>query len=263
MGGRPAVIPPFYCMRANRIILLLTALTLAGNAMAQEREAAVGDGTVKGSLFPKTTPSRWCVGLYAGRDNNHHVIDMSYASGMKYSDRTGMAAGLSGEYHLTGWFSLRAELALVQKNFRLDRDNIYFSFAYTEATNNYLSLPVEAVLSMGRTFRVCCFLGGYGGYWLSGHREGQSLSVSYLVSGDEADTYFDEDYSFNEERDNRIDAGLTYGVGLRCTILRKIDLSAELHWYYGLTDIQKQYMTNLNPRYNTTRVIRMGVAYWL
>jgi len=44
---------------------------------------------------------------------------------------------------------------------------------------------------------------------------------------------------------------------------KKIDVSVDMHWYYGLTDVQKNYMTNLNPRYNTTRAIQVGISYWL
>ena len=104
--------------------------------------------------------------------------------------------------------------------------------------------------------------GGYGGWWLSGRREGQSLSVSYLITGNQDDTFFDEEYKFNDSRDNRFDAGIVYGFAAQCTIAKKVELSAEMRWYYGLTDVQKNYMTNLNPRYNTTRVIQFGAAYW-
>lgn len=232
--------------------------------MAQENtnSTPVDDNTFPHNLFPQKAPSLLSVGVFAGPDNNHHVIDIAYATDMKYTDLSGFTAGVGVGYHPTGWFSLRADVAMVQKNCRLDRDNRHLPFVYTESTNNYLSVPVFAKLSLGRTFKMSGIFGGYVGYWLSGHREGQSLSVTYLISGNQDDTFFDEDYTFNDTRDNRFDAGLVYGFAASCTIVKKIELSAEMRWYYGLTDVQKNYMSNLNPRYNTTRAIQFGVAYW-
>ena len=246
-----------------RLLALFALLLVAGEAFGQDVEAPVDENAFPHNVFPKKAPSHLSVGLFGGFDNNHHVIDVAYATDMKYTDLSGFTAGLALGYHPTGWFALRDDVAMVQKNDRLDRDNRYLPFVYTESTNNYLSVPVVAELSIGRTFRVVGIIGGYAGYWLSGHREGQSLSVTYLVTNNQEDTFFDEDYQFNDTRDNRFDAGLVYGFSARCTIVKKIDLSAEIRWYYGLTDIHKKYMSNLNPRYNTTRAIQFGIAYWL
>ena len=43
----------------------------------------------------------------------------------------------------------------------------------------------------------------------------------------------------------------------------RIEVGAELRWYYSTTDIQKPYMTNLNPRYNTAVAAQFGISYWL
>ena len=243
-------------MKKNLFFTLFLSLLSVG--FAQE-----SDGTFRSTMFPSEAVSRFSVGLFGGVDNNTHVVNVGYATDMKYTSMGGTTAGIAAVWHPTGWFALRADAAWVQKNYRLDRDSYYVSFVYTESTNNYLSVPIAAEISFGRTFRLVTRLGVYAGYWLSGQRVGQNLSVSYLISGDESYTYFDEEYSFDDERDNRFDAGLDFGVGLRLAIAKKIDLSVDLHWYYGLTDVQKNYMTNLNPRYNTTRALQFGVAYWL
>lgn len=238
-------------------------MALFSVALVGLTEAQNSDGTFRGSVLPDTAVSRWSAGAFGGITNNHHVINTLYANDMKYTDLGGYTAGITASYHLKGWFSLRADVSMVQKNYRLDRDNRFLPFAYTESTNNYLSVPVTAVLSLGRTFRLCGVAGAYVGYWLSGHRQGQSLSVTYLVTNNQEYTHFDEAYTFNSTRDNRFDAGLVYGFALRCTIAKKLDLSAELRWYYGLTDVQKQYMSRLNPRYNTTRSLQFGLSYWI
>ena len=214
-------------------------------------------------LAPKEPVARWNVGVFGGTSNNSLDIDIAYATDLDYSAAKGYTFGLSGSYYPTGWFSLHANVAMVQKNWRLDRSQREVRFVYTEATNNYLSIPVTAELSLGRTFRLCGFFGGYVGYWLTGHREGKSISLTYAINSNEDDNRFSEDYEFNSTRDNRFDAGLTYGAALRCAIAKKVDVSLELRWYYGLTDLQKNYMENRLGRYNDTRTISFGVAYWL
>jgi len=255
----------------KRFLLLILLAGAVSVALAQTADSAAApsvakqssDGTFGSSVFPRNPLSHWRFGAFFGTGSNTHVIDVAYASDMKYTPLSGISAGIGAAYNPCGWFSLQADVALVKKNYRLDRDNRYVHFLYTESYNDYLSFPVTAVLSIGRTFRVVGFFGGYLGYWLSSHRQGQSLSVSYLISSDEETTFFDEDYAFNTERDNRFDAGLVFGFGARCALFKKVDLSAEMRWYYGLTDIHKKYMNNLNPRYNTTRVLQFGIAYWL
>lgn len=261
--------------RKSTAILLLLAI-MSGPAMAQHDESAAtpsattakagnnkADDTFPGSLFPRTPVATWSVGLIGGVDNNHHVINVSYATDMKYTDRSGITAGVAVSYNPTGWFSLHSGIALVQKNYRMDRDNRYVSFIYTESTNNYFLMPLTAQISLGREFRVCGIFGGYVGYWYSGHREGMSLSVPSLVTNSTELNAFDNDYVFDSRRDNRFDAGWVFGVALRYALLHKVDLSAELRWYYGVTDMQKSYMSVMNPRYNTTRSLQFGVAYWL
>ena len=243
----------------NRKIILIVALAFLSIATSNAQ-----NDTTSHSPTPKGLEGKhWGAGVFGGFANNSHIINVLYATDMKYTNGDGYSAGISLAYRTSSWLTLHADIALLQKNYRLDRDNRFLSFVYTEATNNYLSVPLMAELSIGKVFRVCGMVGGYMGYWLSGHRQGQSLTVTYLITNNEKDTFFDEDYTFNEERDNRFDAGIIFGGAIRCAIAHKIDLSAELRWYYGLTDIQRQYMTNLNPRYNTTRVIQFGVSYWL
>ena len=82
---------------------------------------------------------------------------------------------------------------------------------------------------------------------------------------------FDEDVPFNDTRDQRLDAGLTFGAGVGTNVLgllggealQRLTLEFEIRWYYGMLDIQKDYMRNLNPRYNTTLAFQGGISYTL
>lgn len=243
---------------------LLLALGLKAPLWAQQpADELPATNTMSEILFPHKAPAPWSVGLYYGTDNNEHVVDMSYATSMIYSGLGGKTAGLTAAYWLWGWLSFRADLALVQKNYLMHRENTNITFCRTETTNNYLSLPMTAHISFGRTAKLYAFGGMYAGYWLSSHRSGRTLSFTWLLNQDNGSTYFDEDYLFDSRRDNRFDGGWLYGGGFRITLFSTVELFAEMRWYYGLTDEQKNYMSNLNPRYNTTRAILFGASYWL
>ena len=157
-------------MSPKPLLLALALLLLSLPAMAQTDQP---EDVFPANLFPSKAASPLSVGLFGGYTSNTHVIDVLYATDMKYTPASGFTAGATGSLHLTGWFSLRADAALVQKNWRYDRDNYSVTFVYTDATNTYFSLPVTAVVSLGRTFRLCGFFGGYVGYWLSGNRAGK------------------------------------------------------------------------------------------
>lgn len=229
--------------------------------------AFVGDdlsaGTpMKDVLFPRHATAPWSAGLFFGSDYNKHIVNMAYADKLVYTGEKGKTAGIFAQYWLTGWLSGRADVLWLQKNYNMRRENPYISFCHTKTTTNYLQIPLTAHVSLGRAAKVYGFGGAYVGYWMSGHRKGQSFSATYLLTQDESTTYFDEDYEFDSRRDNRFDAGWTYGGGLQVTLFHRLNIFGEMRWYYGFTDVQKNYMDNRNPRYNTTRSFQFGAAYW-
>ncbi len=246
------------------ILLLFLAGSLVLSISAQNKPKETAQPvTYRSQFFPVSPLSDWSVGVWGGMTQNEHVINTAYATDMKYTPANGDAYGVDVRYNLKGWLSFSAEPSLVQKNYRMDRDGRGISFLYTDYVNNYLSIPLSVQISIGSAVRLYGIGGAYVGYWLSGHRSGQSLSVTYLLNGDEESTFFDQPYEFSSERDNRFDAGLLYGAGLRATISKKYELFVEYRTCYGLTDVQKAYMEQLNPRYNTTTILLFGASYCL
>lgn len=248
------------------MVALLSAMMSHAVAQNDTIVAFVGDlpteTPMRDVMFPKQATATWSAGFFFGSDYNNHIIDMAYANKLVYTGEKGKTAGVFAQYWLTGWLSGRADVLWLQKNYRMVRENPNISFCHTNYTNNYLQIPLTAHISFGRNAKVYGFGGFYVGYWMSGHREGQSFSVTYLLTGDESTTHFDEDYEFDSQRDNRFDAGWTFGGGLQVTMFHRVIVFGEMRWYYGITDIQKNYMNNLNPQYNTTRAFQFGAAYW-
>lgn len=212
--------------------------------------------------MPKPRTRHFSFGITAGFDRNYHIVDMSYMADMKYDKfRTGSAFGIRLGYSPWKWLSFNLGAVLLQKNYHMDHVFQYYSLYYslpTTTTNEYINVPLEMRLSVGRAVKIHAFGGVYGGYWLKSHRKG----VTYSFSNDR-EYSFDDDVEFNDKRDNRIDKGFTWGAGLSGKIKDRIEVGAEIRWYYGIEDIQKPYMRNLNPRYNTTITFQAVVAYWL
>ena len=198
--------------------------------------------------------AQWRVGVTGGTDYNLYTMDIQYESDWKTEGRWGATVGITGQYDVTNWLGVRADLNWTQKNYRHYRERLPISYRYF---NDYLQLPVMASLSVGGK-KLCGFvnLGVYGGYWLSSHREGWEtnvFSVKYYS--------FSEKVEFDSERDQRWDFGLVGGVGLEYCFAKHWAAQVEARCYYSTTSVQKQYMRVKDYRYNNTIAIQAGVNY--
>lgn len=254
----------------KRIIFLSALCFCLSLAKAQVSD----DSVTPPADTPKTT--HWTLGVLGGYDRNYHQIDMSYMKDMKYDKYAqGMTFGVQTAYNPWKWLAIRADVVLIDKNYHMDHvsQRQYQADIITQTTteNRYINVPLMLDLSIGRTVRLHVFGGGYVGYWLSSRRFGTSYSMTYMIyqSGDPYDetvlasNNFDEKVPFNETRDNRLDAGFVYGAGLSVKAWKELTINAEARWYYGVLDIQNDYMRNLNPRYNTTFALQGGIAWSL
>jgi opacity protein-like surface antigen len=211
--------------------------------------------TILALMLPTVAMAQWRVGVNGGADRNHFIIDKHYQTDYVFKDRWGVTLGLMGQYDVSDWLGVRAELDWTQKNYRHTRAvNKTTRYDYT---NNYLQLPVMASFSFGgKKLRGFCNAGLYGGYWLNSGREGYD-------SNDFSDRIFNisEDMEFNSERDQRLDFGLLGGLGLEYRFHRHWAAQVELRYYYSCVSTQKDYMLVSDPRYNSTLALQAGVWY--
>lgn len=211
---------------------------------------------------PTVKPNRhWSVGVTAGLDRNYHIIDMSYMNEYQYSPfANGTSYGFQLSYSPMRWLSFRVDGVMLQKNYYRDHVVGGTSMSLPDTTfNQYLNVPVVLMFNVGKTVRLHAFGGGYWGRWLQCRRKGVTQSMYGLVSYDEV---VDFDSPESQVRDNRTDIGFVWGGGLSGIVAKRIEIGIEARWYYGIYDIQQQYMAQLNPRYNTTFVVQGGVSYW-
>lgn len=203
--------------------------------------------------------SHFGIGIVGGMDRNYHIVNMGYMGDYHYSNYApGNTFGLQINYAPLRWLSFRLDGVMIQKNYY--RDHVVGGSSFPDTTTNeYVNVPLVAMITVGKTVRLHAFGGAYAGYWLTSNHKGRAMGMSGNPTYD-----VDVDFSSAEsmKRDNRQDAGFTYGAGLSGLIMKHIEVGAEIRWYYGVLDIQNEYMTPVNPRYNTTMVIQGGLSYW-
>jgi hypothetical protein len=208
----------------------------------------------------KAEQKHWYIGLEGGRTYNMLYSSTGYRAFTEYQNKYGWTVGIPVRYQFFDWFALQTAFQYVQKNHGLDRTkNIH-----SEWTNSYLELPLLTHFSFGgKKLRGFLNTGGYIGFWADNHIKGSSMGLSVNpfndVLQDEYESY-DEKVAWNSERDNRFEAGLLAGVGIQyafstCTIY------AEGRFNYGLTDMQKDYMSRQVPKINDTIIMQLGVLF--
>ncbi|MBR6991424.1 MAG: PorT family protein [Bacteroidales bacterium] len=240
----------------KRLFLLLLLVAAFVPMWAQEVEAPMqlDEPTVERNRH-------WSVGVTGGIDRNYHIINMSYMNEYSYSPfAEGSSYGVQLSFSPLKWLTLRVDGVMLDKNYYRDHVVGGTTMSLPDTTyNKYLNVPVVLMLNVGKTVRLHAFGGGYWGYWLESRRKGITQSMNGLVSYDET---VDFDTPESQVRDNRTDVGLVWGGGLSGVVKNRIEIGVEARWYYGLYDIQQDYMAHLNPRYNTTLVFQGGISYW-
>lgn len=203
--------------------------------------------------------AQWSVGVQAGATYNTLHSDNSYAYDRHYSPGLAFTVGIPVRYDFRDWFGVQAEATMIYRGYSIQRSWIYWPIDYNYQ-NLFLDVPVFARFSFGgRRLRGYVLAGAYVGAWLHsqvyGHQDRYFDTAETNVEGGYD---FDETVTFDSRRDNRFDAGLAGGIGISYAFNNKFSIFAEARYYYGLTDMQKNYMKNRMPRYNNTLAVQIG-----
>lgn len=232
-------------------------MAMGSAAFAQDGISADTTGGKKAPL--QTFNHKWSVGVAVSGNINIMTTGTAYMSTVTYYPFLGTGIGINANYRLFKWLSFRVGAMSLMKSHRWENAlTINGNTASTSSVyeNRFVNIPVLADFSIGKKTRFHLFLGGYLGYWTNGHIIGSE--IPFLSLNDEG---VNNDYEFDSRRDNRFEAGLAYGLGLAIPLSNRLEMDIDLITHYGLTDMQKKYMRQQNPRYNTTTMLQLGLAY--
>ena len=204
--------------------------------------------------------AQWAVGVRAGWTGTSITRYDGGRMDESYSPLGGLEVGLQGRYNFNDWLAVRANLSLMQRSHRMDRNLNYLDPVYTEHINSYLMLPVVADFSFGGTnLRGHLLAGGYADYWTSERRCGQTYWMTdYYVYFES----FDEMREFTDE-DQRLNAGAAFGAALSYSSNSKWEVGIEAMYYYDLTSHHRGTPHLADPRYLNTLTLSFNINYKL
>jgi len=220
--------------------------------------------------LPAISRAQFFIGLEAGGNKNSLITNNSNQAFTSYDSKSGISVGVPILYELNDWFALKASPSYMQKNYTINRTG-FFNGIYQDNINGYLQLPLMGQFSFGEDqLKGYVNLGVYGAYWLSGKVKGAEANVlnpvdsSYTtvapsnIAGINNLYPYNEKYTFNPTKDNRMEFGWIAGIGISYETNNGNRFFIEGRRTYSFTDQQKKYMINQTPRYNDTYGINVG-----
>jgi hypothetical protein len=209
----------------------------------------------------------WQFGIYGGYAHNTLYQGGAEDSrpGKTYESGHGWTIGLPVRFQIFNWLAVQAEPTFTTKNYGyslLLEGTDYFN----RTTNSFFDVPVLVNLSVPLPvvsgLRLFANAGFFLGFWAASHEMGRSLPLPQTPS-DPPGTYYeyDEDYQFDDRRDNRFDGGLAVGAGVQYEI-RWFSVFTEWRFNYSLSDLQKPYQKyGFSPQMNDTWTLHLGILF--
>lgn len=175
----------------------------------------------------------WLVGPKVGATFNGQITKVSGNAQADQQIAPGFSAGVQAIHPFTKHIAFLVELNYIQKNLAYRGNSVFaapgaetlFTKTSYSLRKNYLELPIGIRLQTGGRFNVFTDLGGYAGYWLSGHWKSQQLNLtpydfsnlptdgSYPTQSIDAAYQFDEGNNADGHKDQRLDLGVYLGLG--------------------------------------------------
>ena len=208
-------------------------------------------------VLTTSVKAQFGIGLKGGLDFNSVTRSNSGRIDETYHAKNGADYGLILSYQINEWFALRANVEMLSRSHTMKRNLNAVKGLYTDYNNQYLTVPVMADFTFGGTkVRGHFLMGGYVSYWMMANVSGNTIDLYNKIRP------FDEKMEFNEYH-NRFVAGLVAGPGLSVDLSDNISLELDALLYYDLMSYMKVSKVSLDPRYNNTASLTLGVIYKL
>lgn len=213
--------------------------------------------------------SQVLIGLQLGATYNYLNTNISNSPSSIINKHFGYSIGLPVIYKVTPILYVEVVSGISQKNYSINRTDSLAGI-FTEYKSNYLQLSLLPHFVYGKKLQIFMSAGPWLGYWLTGRINGKLPDISAVTASgttQENETFqlstFNENYSFNKKRDNRLELGWTVGGGLKFNFTNAYIIFIDCHYYQSLTDKQKNYMINQVPQFNQTFNLLTGFLYSL
>lgn len=165
----------------------------------------------------------------------------------------GYQFGAALNYQFGNVFSLQPEVLYLKKGVRYE-STITDDFA--QRATSYLEVPILAKAQLGgEKFKGYAVLGPYVGYWVGGKTTASVLGVETDDSID-----FDNDLDDDGYRHNRIDLGLSGGLGMQYTVW-KGNIFLDARYGFGLFDTNKYETEPDGYKTVANRNIQVSIGY--
>lgn len=212
------------------------------------------------------------MGVEGGPNMNYLTTSNSSEPFTNYDGMKGWNIGIPVGYRFFDWLTLQTAPTYIQKNYDIVRTG-FFTGVYQKNYNTYLQLPVSFRFSFGgKELRGFVDLGGYAAYWASGKLKGVEANIlneddtvyttvnPTSILGENYGYSYNQNYTFNSSKDNRLELGLIGGAGISYALNQTYTFYVEGRYFRAMTDQQKHYEINQAPRYNDNFGITAGAT---
>lgn len=213
---------------------------------------------LSGFLFFKTSAqthynSNVAIGVHGGID----VSRVFFNPGVRQSMPVGGTAGATFRYIEENHFGLIAEINWIQRGWKENFEEAPYKY---RRTLNFLEIPVLAHIYFGRRGRFFVNAGPQVGFML-----GESTSANFDPYKIESLPDFPIKNRTNSQltmaAGQKIDYGISAGLGGEFNINQKQSLSLEVRFYYGLGNVMPSSRTDIFRASNSMSIAAM-IGYW-
>ena len=214
--------------------------------------------------------AQFFVGVEGGPNMNYLTTSNASEPFTNYRGMKGWNVGIPVGYQFFDWLSVVATPTYIKKNYDIEGTD-FFTGVYQKNYNTYLQLPLNARFSFGgEQLRGFVDLGGYVGYWQSGRQKGTEANILNEIDtayetvnptsilGEDSGYSYNQKYTFNSKKDNRLELGLMAGIGVSYELDETYNFYLEGRYYRAMTDQQKNYELSQAPRYNDNFGVVLG-----
>lgn len=195
--------------------------------------------------------------VYLGGKIGGNMSRVFFTPSIKQTFVPGINAGLSFRYIEEDYFGLIGELNFTQRGWKEDFENYPYEY---QRNLNYLEIPLLSHIYFGKDNKFFINLGPELSVLL-----GESTKANFDYRNIDNIPDFPKKlrttYQYQMAADNKIDYGITAGMGGEFSIGGTSSLSIEMRAYYGLGNVLKSGREELFKGSNSLSIM-LSTGYW-